>query len=449
MEKILSKNNTGELIHKFCNKLIPENKIIRKGAYVFTPNAMYLRIRSYNYSTYKYEYNNSNLRLLAFIENDYIIINSFDNSSSWGGGYSSYSILRAAPNKDKVFIIHGLKGYKTFSLDEKVSGKDIIDFDSVIKRAIISLDNNTNVGYLAYIQNNVFDNKYSAWYSPVYSNDKLQKSVATIRKYYNTLKLETPFKDILNTILSEVLNFNLTYTKYSGWGRGYTETAKPKLKYGDLYRNTTFEKLLIKQCGKKYLKEFEFKVWRHVNLKYEDSFLYSLKESREIYEDEERRTKVTDDITARKEAAKREREAKERIKNRERRVDYVKKFIENDGVRVGPSWGYGSLNYDILAIAAGDVISSKGVKIPIVEAVDFYKKIVRVLKSPSIFNQTSILRLNIKVGGYTLSNITKEDLFDNLTDELIKSAICIRIGCHKIPLFEMERVIKHYNIDIT
>jgi hypothetical protein len=414
--KINSKSTTSECFHAWLNGLI--KKEITKGIYTFNPT----EFRIYN-------------TVYGKLVGNFVLCKHFDKTGGFGRGFKIWHIERFTP-EGKIFIPVYDKYSLLTSTDESFN-----DVKHLIKKAI--LEDISDLSYIAYIKHTIFStcSTYYALYNNYsHSSGKTRyENVVKYLKYQHPTTYKQTIKEVLNSNIDQVIS----HTYYVGWSKHYYSHKLTNLKYKDIIissktdnekKATLFLKFVKKELGKEYADEFAFKVWRYKNVKYDNRFLKSLKESREIYASEELKLKFEKERKASISAIELRKQRNAFIKNKE----LANKFVDNKIYHV-----YG-LAYQLLRLEVKDnytlLITSYGVKIPLDEAKKLYDFIIKIKE------EKSLLRLNLRIGNYVVRGIEKLTFVDYFSNSDITD-LCLMVGCHKIPYFEIRRFIEHNNLD--
>ncbi len=427
---VASKLSLSELIHKWCNGLIPNDRVITRGRYKMTNTAFYV-----------------NDNIFAMLNNGYLIIRPF-GGGGWGNGIgiSDYDVSRAYPDKSKIVIVHEVIRYYS----DPTTPEKWIDFNGEIKRVFrkcISAD----LDYLSKIKDYIFDDKHSTWYnrSDIHIKENVDTVLEPLFKYYDLLyrqkKVDIPRSKLFKNILNQECKIKLYYQHYSGWSASGTSTLSIETeKFKTFYNNYSFNYYINKFIGKDAVSEFAFKVWRHAELKVENTFARNVKESRVIYNDPERKANILEAVSAKKAEinriakAKYEKQKAEDAKSRRARLlEELRKFLSGEPYT---SWILGNNTYHFLRLENETTIrTSYGVSIDIVDAKRLYDVVKRINK-PMFFE-----RDKIKIGGYSVVALNTKNIYDVVTDTTIED-LCLIVGCHTIPMFEIDRFVKESNL---
>ena len=429
----MAKFTVNELAHKWANKNFTKKQLGRNG-----------------YATaQKYKANNKELylnnKLVATHYRSYVFIERFDYTSSFGNGLNYYILAAYIPNKiERSNIIIS----DDILTEEILKDKDV--FTHWYKSYFIE-KNRQQFEWIALAKDFIYNNR-----ATVLRVGDIHISTGLPNAIYNRHK---------GTINKIEINSSFCSTIYYGWGENNIRTVKPiriKSKIGKL-----IGKKLKDFLSEEEIKELEFKEW-YLEYKNLESAYNNIKgvfdinkeEARAIYNDpirkEKREIKFKEYIRAKE------------IKKQEIRAEERKLHIKNYYAKL-EAWCNGTLNENystIYSFTSSDVYTalrmgkhknyecvetSLNVKVPIKEA----KRLLTLLRHFKFFNndiyeEVDLDHRNISISGYKVYKITSKSLtvMDGNTDNIVlKDCKCVIIGCHTIPNFEIERFLKHNNLN--
>ncbi len=384
--KELNKKNLYEIVHMWANSLI--KKEYKRGNYVFTPSEI-----KHNSQTVAKTYNRS-----------IILLKNWDNRGIYGNNISTQTIAYAVPKSKKVY------SYYTFPNDNVFNNDDA--FKEWYKEEFM-LVNDMNLYNLSVIKYHISNNRSNA--------------DTDININFHPVLLPSS-KGKLRLIKSIIINETVDRKRYTSWNSYHYISVK---------LNTTIGKLLNYKpeyvFTKKEIEIYRFRYWHE---KYSKGYT-PIPEARKIYNDpilkDEYQRKRLESIRQYKE--RKERERLKRLKERHAEIlKYYDKWYIGDVE--GIAWF--DQPYQTLRIKDNNVQTSMNVRIELKEA----KLLYNLVK-----NKPNRLK-GVIIAGYTCLGIkpTTINLIEN--EELItKEVDCLIVGCHTIPLFEIDNFVKRNKLD--
>lgn len=400
--------NQYELVHQWCNGLIDN----------YTKNSITIKDDKLYYRS----------SLTAFIQKGTLFVKRFNYSGAFGNGYNSYDIISAFKNskrhKNGYIVLSDIRTFVKIKTEEdKLNYAEL----SLVEEIKTSSSFTTSIIYKNKLKSNRTTN-FNTYYLNIIDIPKEVEFILTKRQ--------------LNKLLSKKVNINGYVIDYIDWSDknyyDYNITAKLKNLLND-----THSVILTKE----ELYELNFRIWRNYYLSKSKGrgFIYDYKTSREIYIEKERKEKIEKE---RKEKLEEER-IKEQIEiykhNASKEYSYKRKLVNwikgiNSTVYLYDNYSRFSFHY--LTINQNAIRTSAGVSISIEEGEKLYKLVSR-FTSP-----VNLLRLKYEVGGYYVKDIEylkkvnyQKSTFDNLVEDDI---LCLRVGCHNIPIKHINWFVKRY-----
>lgn len=396
-----------ELIHLWCNRQIKED--ITLGNYSFNKTEMFIK----------------NIRVAFFKTKKLVFIKDFDNVGSYGNGTNSHWLSQQIPDNIQVVNLLELPNYIAKSRQVEHLQKEFIKNIQGQLNALTWLDEFSN--------------------NPKWNNEYFLLSHLDINSEdYNDLQLVYP-KNVWNKFLKSKLQFTHKYRKYTGWGRNDYNELHFKI---DLTVKEIIEGALSKQLTDEQKETIKFKIWRNrfdklVNFNaIKDTFLHTLKQSREIFDNPELRLNRETSFKLQQdriEKLKLEKAAKEDLEAALKIEESIPKWRNN---HINNLYAfYSNKHYPILRInKSNEIETSMGAIVTIENA----KKALNAFRK---YIDNNIVD-RVLIGNFKLETIDKKQ-FNILVDNKIEQKECnyIKIGCHNIPDIEIYNFLKFYNLN--
>ena len=344
----------------------------------------------------------------------FTLIRKFSNRGL-GSGYSDWEIKNAMPHKE-FMVVNDIPS-NVFDKDGYVINKD--NFINFIKSEFVN--NNENV----------FDN--ICLYKDYVTNNRRKVNHGSTGINF---RLNLP-GFIINNYKDIIYNINIKTTHYgkisTGWGfHNYTTTRR-------YYFDSTIGQLLKNKktdhFTRKELYDYRFKRWRLRYLPDE-----TVGTAKKYYTNKKLKNKTEKD---REEYLRKKRE-QHKIKLELERKEKLRKDIDkvNNWINGSNGWlNVYSISYNLLRLNEDKVQTSGGVNIDI----DKEKLLYKFIKNNKIDVNTEIPYKLKKVLGYTINGFERRYINYILEDNRIYNDyfLGIVVGCHFIPLREIDRFIKH------
>ncbi len=411
-------------IHRWFNKGI--TKDCQSGSYSFTPTEI------------KYD----NWTIAYKKRNKYFIAHKFFRFGSFGKGYSSYDLIQAGKHRDLYLIEHDYLFDSKLRIECKYAVKEYV------KEVLLNkIDNRLEyyIGTLGKINNKVFNNKVTTWHNV--KIDKLGLNTDLYDELY-TLKLYFPTeKKLINKVYSELFKSKPSgaYWTNEGWGSNPIYYTCKKITYRDTLK-LDFENIVVKELSKKHLEEYKFKTWRY-NTKYRNLFPYDLKESRRIYNLPEAER---EEILLKLKQSIQNKEKLKKIEKHLRKVNKLNKALDSFYNKQVISSDLRLLDYDVIEKVKNKIVTSQRVTIDYDEGVKLYILLFLKYANEIKNNQeVDLSNLNLTIDYYNVRGLFKYPIIDRkvIDEKEVYSqndVLCLKIGCHNIPVFEIERFVNKY-----
>jgi hypothetical protein len=436
-----------ELIHQWCNGLIDN----------YAVNSVEVR----NDVLY---YHNSPV---AIIIKDFLFVKEFYNRGAYGNGLAYYDIAKAFNGSKRSNVMHlntdQLHYYNSYivkTIDKfirAVKGKEkeklawaIDEFKHQVYDDVCTISNFYN--RLQTKANTAFSKIY--YTNNMYVHEETSISRENIPKQLNPIEYlltEKQYEKFLNKTIEVTGNSNF----YTGWSSYKTFPFNFKFKIKDYIENPV--KAILSSDE---IKEAEFRIWRKTNLIDSSiSLRHSYDEAKAIWNDPDRKNQIEIRIEELIEKAKVKEKRDNFIRSKKNHISYLRSIVEwkrnNNGLRrvgyVDNPFAYLRLKFPSTdrefarAFGSSPVIqTSMHVDIDLEDGIKLYK-LIKDIKEPK-----DLLRLKYQISGYYvkgIDNVAITDYVNSTPDDIkIVNVLCLKVGCHNIPLHEIHRFVKTNNI---
>ena len=425
-------DSVSTLIHRWANRNFTEKTLSKTGK---------RKIGNWSADNTKLYYGNS---LVALHTKDYIFVAPCYNKRRFGLGYGTWDIVQAIPMKDEYKIY---KVQNSIPCEDTLSNKD--EFIHWVKKELQTyLENSNDLQYIAYLKEVLFDNRYKSFRNidsfdimnvttPLREAIRCGGNVKDLSRIVPKKQLKLYRKDILNLEFNSRVHFE----KYSGWSRTGYYTTNVNFKLSDVYPKVKLSVFLTK----KEIAEWKFRNW-HTTYGFT-----SIHDSRELYKDKEKRKDRESRLPEIREEKRKEKEKRHNKKRFELQSEFKKKLEE---WKSSPSnHFYHILNlYQSLKLITIHyphdtklpyVCTSLGVKVSLEDAKNLYQSLKRLdaFNKPLNLARRNILISDYKVMGTDMKPVGIKWDYTNIED------LCLIIGCHNIPITEINDFIKRNNLN--
>jgi len=413
--KAFSKMNTEELLHLWCNKMIP--KEITKGDYVFNPTEIWF-IAAYrgNYKIAEHRDLPDTYRPDSSIniakKESLIYIKQFNNKGSFGSGLNSYSIHKCIPLEILPIMCDNIPG-KNISKDDM-----FLWMSSEFHK------------YCKHAYNGV------AWFKETVSNGRMLSIPYAVLDELNYPSLRALAPELYNQIINTETTQEIEYKHYSGWGNSGDIRQKQKITFKPVdFKLETF-------FSEHEIEILKMKEWREKNdkVKTTDSLSYisSTKEITKIWfgdpEVKKRFIETREKLLADKKRADKLAELKKREGSVKKSLSFINAWRDRVSSFITLNLGYTCLR---LTQDKKAIISSQGMTIYFEEA----KKALRLYRIKE--TKTELIQ------GFKYHGIHKKTIpyLDETGEVAYRDEDCIICGCHSVPESEIKAFLEFYKLD--
>lgn len=395
-------NSSMELIHEWCNNLLLSTSHYEYDNVYCNKNNLYI---------------NSTL-VATRIDKD-IFIEEFNHKGSFGNGYCTYDIIRAISKLTSYYRVYELPTEDTFKNRQYFYNWFISEYIE---------ENKSRFEDISLLKE--FANNPNLTVSHIRPNDIQVDSIRFCPpKYINKYR----------GIYSQVVRSTHFGTRRYGWGRySYTtgDTIQVNHRLRDLFKDNVVNLFLTKE----EIEEVEFKIWH----KEYTSGIYTKSKAREIYNNAElKKARESKIISIRK-----HRKELNDKKKAERKLANIKDFIyiisewkNNDNIRFVFNH---CLPYTSIKLSRGMIVTSLGMTLTMKEARLAYTIFKNYKTGKLSDDELKDIRINnysiVKIGDHYIPTIVNNEA-------VAKKEYCFVIGCHVIPEFEINDLIKTNNLD--
>jgi len=438
--------NSTQLIHAWANQIIPEKTLARCKTGL-------KKTGEYSADNTSLFYNNVLIGKHFIINKKRItLVKSFINIGSFGNGWSTHSVLRSVDGiKAGVTRIYDLDvPLKDIKSEENIHSlehwlyEEILGLPSLQQfcdscATILSFTHNNRRSRFPYEQTSFSSNDDN-----IYGIISTLKLKPILRKYFKLRKIK--YATVKGT----------SYT-YSSWKSYVDETHEFKIPIGKLitfYDKPLFvsdvlsQEMVDRYNIKKFYLSFRGDTLEGINIK-------SLDVATRVYNDKE----LYDKIIKAKAQHLKEIQDKEEKKLLQRKIDNFKSNLENldkwksNTIREGiynsitASTRLYDLSYHSIRLLNNEVQTSFGVSVSINNAKWLYAYFVKefITNKPDMPFYPS---RETKISNFIVKCIDLYSILQLQGDEVITVSVpTLKIGCHNIPIFEVEDFIQRYNLD--